>query len=102
MTTEYATEDPYATADPYAADATEEELAPEEEAKNPTIFYFAYGVLHIWMAVLGFLIYGYYPGLLTSNTWWALQCPSTAWTATTIAAATTVKGVATGATAAIP
>jgi len=84
MSDEYATEDPYATTDAATTDyAAEEEAAPEEEAKNPTILYFGWGILHIWMAVLGFMIYGYYPGLINSNAWWMKQCPTTLWTTTT-------------------
>ena len=74
--------DPYATDDTATADyAAEEVAAPEEEAKNPTILYFAFGLLHIWTAVLGLLIYGWYPGLINSNSWWKIQCPTTTWTA---------------------
>lgn len=84
------------SADPYAAteepteettDYSEEAAVEEEEPTNPTILYFAYGIIHVWMAVLGFLIYGYYPGLMSSNTWWKVQCPSTAWTAAAITTA---------------
>ena len=81
--TDYAA-DPYATDDTVTTDyAAEEVAAPEEEAKNPTMLYFVWGILHIWMAVLGMLIYNWYPGLINSNAWWKLQCPTTAWTAAT-------------------
>ena len=83
-----ATVDPYATTTTDTTDYSAEEVAaPEEEVKNPTILYFGWGVLNIWMVVLGFLIWGYYPGLMTSSTWWKQQCPSTAWTAAAITAA---------------
>lgn len=82
--------DPYATTDTATTDyAVEEVAAPEEEAKNPTMLYFGYGLLHIWMAVLGMLIYTWYPKLMSSNSWWAAQCPATAWTTVTLATATT-------------
>ena len=97
--------DPYATDDTATTDyAAEEVAAPEEEAKNPTILYFAFGLLHIWTAVLGLLIYGWYPGLINSNSWWKIQCPTTAWTAASAAtdAGKTAVATSTGATAAIP
>lgn len=90
MSEEDYSADPYAT--DYAAETTdysEEAAVEEEEPTNPTILYFAYGIIHVWMAVLGFLIFGYYPGLMSSNTWWKVQCPSTAWTAASIALAVT-------------
>ena len=71
---------PYATDDTATTNYAAEEVAtPEEEAKNPTILYFAFGLLHIWTAVLGLLIYNWYPGLISNNSWWKLQCPTTAW-----------------------
>ena len=89
MSEEDYSADPYATEEPTeeTTDYSEEAAVEEEEPKNPTILYFAYGIIHVWMAVLGFLIYGYYPGLMSSNTWWKVQCPSTAWTAATITTA---------------
>ena len=78
---DYAAEEPTETTD-YS-----EEMAEEEEPSNPTILYFAYGIIHVWMAVLGFIIFGYYPGLMSSNTWWKVQCPSTAWSTTSVTAA---------------
>ena len=90
MSEEDYSADPYATEEPTeeTTDYSEEAAVEEEEpTTNPTILYFAYGIIHVWMAVLGFLIYGYYPGLMSSNTWWKVQCPSTAWTATSITAA---------------
>jgi hypothetical protein len=90
MSEEDYSADPYATEEPTeeTTDYSEEAAVEEEEpTTNPTILYFAYGIIHVWMAVLGFLIYGYYPGLMSSNTWWKVQCPSTAWTATSIAPA---------------
>jgi hypothetical protein len=84
----YATEEPTEETTDYSEEAAVEE---EEDPTNPTILYFAYGIIHVWMAVLGFLIYGYYPGLMSSNSWWKVQCPSTAWTAATLTAATTAK-----------
>jgi hypothetical protein len=82
----YATEEPTEETTDYSEEAAVEE---EEDPTNPTILYFAYGIIHVWMAVLGFLIYGYYPGLMSSNTWWKAQCPSTAWTSTSIPLAVT-------------
>jgi hypothetical protein len=64
-----------------------EEMAEEEDPSNPTILYFAYGIIHVWMAVLGFIIFGYYPGLMSSNTWWKVQCPSTSWNSVSVTAA---------------
>ena len=89
MSEEDYSADPYATEEPTeeTTDYSEEAAVEEEVPMNPTILYFAYGIIHVWMAVLGFLIYGYYPGLMSSNTWWKVQCPSTAWTATSITAA---------------
>ena len=89
MSEEDYSADPYATEEPTeeTTDYSEEVAEEEEEPKNPAILYFAYGLIHVWLAVLGYLIYGYYPGLLSSNTWWKVQCPSTAWTATSITAA---------------
>ena len=89
MSEEDYSADPYATEEPTeeTTDYSEEAAVEEEVHMNPTILYFAYGIIHVWMAVLGFLIYGYYPGLMSSNTWWKVQCPSTAWTATSITAA---------------
>ena len=92
MSEEDYSADPYATE--YAEETTtdySEEAAVEEEEEptSPTILYFAYGLIHVWMAVLGFLIYGYYPGLMSSNSWWKVQCPSTAWTTTTLGSAAT-------------
>lgn len=55
-----------------------EEAAAEQE--NPTIIYFAYGVIHVWMTILGYIIFSYYPGLMSSNAWWKLQCPSSLYT----------------------
>jgi hypothetical protein len=91
MSEEDYSADPYATEEPTeeTTDYSEEVAEEEEEPKNPTILYFAYGIIHVWMAVLGFLIYGYYPGLMSSNSWWKAQCPSTAWTTVTLAASTT-------------
>ncbi len=80
--------DPYATEEPTEATDYSEEVAEEEDPSNPTILYFAYGIIHVWLAVLGFLIYGYYPGLMSSNSWWKVQCPSTAWTTVSVTAAT--------------
>ena len=89
MSEEDYSADPYATEEPTeeTTDYSEEAAVEEEEPTNPTILYFAYGIIHVWMAVLGFLIYGYYPGLMSSNTWWKVQCPSSAWTTASIAAA---------------
>jgi len=97
------------SADPYATDdtttdatttdyAAEEVAAPEEEAKNPTILYFGWGILHIWMAVLGFMIYGYYPGMINSNTWWKNQCPTTLWTSALAPGTTALPQVLIGGT----
>jgi len=80
----YATEEPTEETTDYSEEAAVEE---EEDPTNPTILYFAYGIIHVWMAVLGFLIYGYYPGLMSSNSWWKVQCPSTAWTTASLAVA---------------
>jgi len=90
MSEEDYSADPYATEEP-TEETTDysEEAVEEEDPTNPTILYFAYGIIHVWMAVLGFLIYGYYPGLMSSNSWWKVQCPSTAWTTVTLAASTT-------------
>jgi hypothetical protein len=104
MSEEDYSADPYATE--YAEETTtdySEEAAVEEEEEptNPTILYFAYGIIHVWLAVLGFLIYGYYPGLMSSNSWWKVQCPSTAWTAASLALSTTA-GCNTTPTAACP
>ena len=95
-----STVDPYATADPYATDAaygddttSSEEAAAPEEVKNPTMLYFGWGLIHIWMTVLGFLVYTWYPKLLTSNAWWANQCPTTLWTTANI---TTTTSLTTG------
>lgn len=82
----YATEEPTEETTDYSEEAAVEE---EEDPTNPTILYFAYGIIHVWLAVLGFLIYGYYPGLMSSNTWWKVQCPSSAWTTASIASAVT-------------
>lgn len=83
--TEYAT--------PYNTEIPEEEVAAEEEIKNPYVLYFAWGLLHVWMSVFGFLVFNWYPGMMSSNTWWAMQCPVTAWTSTTLALAVTAKTV---------
>jgi hypothetical protein len=103
MSEEDYSADPYATEEPTeeTTDYSEEVAEEEEEPKNPTILYFAYGIIHVWMAVLGFLIYGYYPGLMSSNSWWKVQCPSTAWTTVTLNASTTA-GCNTTPTAACP
>ena len=90
MSEEDYSADPYATE--YAEETTtdySEEAAVEEEEEptNPTILYFAYGIIHVWMAVLGFIIFGYYPGLMSSNTWWKVQCPSTSWNSVSVTAA---------------
>jgi hypothetical protein len=81
--------------DPYAnTDAPVEDSAtPEEEVKNPTMLYYTWGVLHVWMYVLGFLIWGYYPGLMSSSTWWKVQCPATNWTSTSYNAAINAKTI---------
>lgn len=80
-------------ADPYNTEVPEEELAAEEEVKNPYVLYFAWGLIHIWFSAFGYLLYTYYPGMMSSNTWWKMQCPETAWNATTIVAAVTAKTV---------
>jgi hypothetical protein len=74
MSEEDYSADPYATEDATEEEPTDysEEVAEEEDPSNPTILYFAYGVIHVWLAVLGFLIYGYYPGLMSSNSWWKI------------------------------
>ena len=108
MSEEDYSADPYATE--YAEETTtdySEEAAVEEEEEptNPTILYFAYGIIHVWLAVLGFLIYGYYPGLMSSNSWWKVQCPSSAWNVASLALATTAGTagcISTAATAACP
>jgi len=107
MSEEDYSADPYATEEPTeeTTDYSEEAAVEEEEPKNPTILYFAYGIIHVWLAVLGFLIYGYYPGLMSSNTWWKAQCPSTAWTISSLTTATsggTAGCVSTAASAACP
>jgi len=61
--------------------------ADEEVVKNPAFTNFFYGIVHAWMGVLGYLIWTYYPGLMSSNTWWKVQCPETAWDTTSITAA---------------
>lgn len=66
--------------------ATAEE---EEVVMNPAFTNFFYGIVHAWIGVLGYLIWTYYPGLMSSNTWWKVQCPETAWTNTSITAAGT-------------
>jgi hypothetical protein len=89
MSEEDYSADPYATEEEPTEETTDysEEVAEEEDPKNPAILYFAYGVIHVWLAVLGFLIYGYYPGLLSDNSWWKIQCPSTSWNTVSVAAA---------------
>jgi|DEB19_MinimDraft_2_1074335.scaffolds.fasta_scaffold14147_2 hypothetical protein len=89
MSEEDYSADPYATEEP-TEETTDysEEVAEEEDPTNPTILYFSYGLIHAWLAVLGFLIYGYYPGLMSSNSWWKVQCPSTSWTTVSVTAAT--------------
>lgn len=74
MSEEDYSADRYATEDATEEEPTDysEEVAEEEEPSNPTILYFAYGVIHVWLAVLGFLIYGYYPGLMSDNSWWKI------------------------------
>lgn len=81
------------SADPYATENTDysEEVAEEEDPTNPTILYYGYGLIHVWLSVLGFIIFGYYPGLMSSNSWWKVQCPETAWTTVTVAKAITDK-----------
>ena len=97
-----------ATTDAYGTDATatdtatttdysaEVAAAPEEEVKNPVILYFAWGVLHIWTAVLGMLVMGWYPSLIKNNTWWSKQCPTTLWASANSTATGTVVSITAG------
>ena len=87
MSEEDYSADPYATEEPTEETTTDysEEVAEEEEPMRPSILYFGYGLIHVWLSVLGFIIFGYYPGLMSSNSWWKVQCPSTAWTTVTVA-----------------
>ena len=54
--------------------------------KNPVdnwlavLLNFILGYLHMWMVVLGYLTYTWYPGLIQTDTWWKAVCPTTAWT----------------------
>jgi hypothetical protein len=91
-------EDYYSTADPYANDYSVEEANTAdpnatdesvEEVENPTSLYLVQGFLYIWMACLGLIIWGFYPGLINSNTWWKQQCPATAWSVASVKDAST-------------
>lgn len=64
----------------YDTETTSEETMEPAVVNLNAPLYYGWGVYHIWMVVLGVLIMGWYPGLITSNSWWKLQCPSTAWT----------------------
>jgi len=54
-------------------------------------------MIHVFMAMWGFLINLWYPNNIKRNTWWLKQCPTTHWTTAT---ATTAAGVALSATVA--
>ena len=93
MSEEDYSADPYATEEPTTEETTDysEEVAEEEKPMRPTILYFGYGLIHVWLSVLGFIIFGYYPGLMSSNSWWKIQCPETAWNTVSVAKAVTDK-----------
>ena len=63
--------------------------------KNPVdnwlavLLNFILGYLHMWMVVLGYLTYTWYPGLIQTDTWWKAVCPTTAWTSATLTASAT-------------
>jgi len=80
-----------AAADEYGdeAEAGGEEAAAEEEVvENPAVPYFGYGAVALWSVVYGFLLNGWYAGrLTTAGSFWAANCPATAYTATTYNAA---------------
>jgi cytochrome b subunit of formate dehydrogenase len=56
----------------------EEEAIDYEFHKE--VLYWTYGLGTTWMIVLGYLIYYWYPYQITNNSWWATQCPVTAYT----------------------
>lgn len=63
------------------------EVADEEEERYDISLYkyeyYAWGAIHFAMVVTGVLIRSWYNGLVTTNPWFMIQCPATAYTAVT-------------------
>lgn len=63
-------------------EAKVEDKLPEDIAQT----YNFYGIVSLWSIALGYQLYTYYPALMSTDTWWKLQCPEKAYDTTSAAA----------------
>ena len=63
---------------------TEEECMQEDKDRYYMWLYWTRGTFNTWMVIMGFLLYSWYPARITTDNWLSKQCPTTAYTSSTL------------------